>query len=108
MTAQPSLFDSLKSDLQIAFEAFDAANPAVYRLFCRFTHELIQRGRRNYSADAILHRVRWETALQTVDDDFKVNNSFVSGYARKFMADYPAHKGFFQLRKSVFDRQDAA
>lgn len=108
MTGQPSLFDSLKSDLQIAFDAFDAANPAVYRLFCRFTHELIARGWQHGSADAVIHRIRWEVAMETTDPDWKLNNNFCAGFARKFAAEHPEHRDFFRTRRSAFDGEQAA
>jgi len=91
------------TDLRDAFERFDADNPKVWELFVRFTKQLIARGFKHYSADAVLHRVRWETAVETTGDAFKVNNNFVSGYARKFEREYPEHAGFFRMRQSAFD-----
>jgi hypothetical protein len=82
------------------FAEFDAANPRVYTLFVRFARE-VRRARPRYSADAILHRIRWEIALTTVSDDgFKINNVYSSRYARKLMKEFPDEfGGFFQLRK---------
>jgi hypothetical protein len=86
------------------FAEIDAANPEVWRLFVRFTFELIHRGFAHYSADAVLHRVRWETAAALEDDrTFKINNNWSAFYARKFHDHYPKHDRFFRLRASMAD-----
>jgi hypothetical protein len=86
------------------FAEIDAANPDVWRLFERFTFELIRRRFSHYSADAVLHRVRWETS-SAIDDasSFKINNNWSAFYARKFHAKYPKYEGFFRLRASMAD-----
>ena len=76
----------------------------MYRLFVKYTMELVNRGRTRYSADAIMHRVRWETNVVTNDESFKINNNHVAFYARMFMKDYPELEGFFPIRKSEADR----
>jgi hypothetical protein len=94
--------------LELQFRAFHRANPRVYELFVRFTQRAIQRGHRNLSADMILHRVRWETAIETHGaDEFKINNNFSAFYARMFMRDYPRHDGFFRTRASAADEMFA-
>jgi hypothetical protein len=86
------------------FAEIDAANPEVWRLFERFTFELIRRGFGHYSADAVLHRVRWETASALEDGcTFKINNNWSAFYARKFHDRHPKHDGFFRLRASMAD-----
>lgn len=102
---QTTLFDQpdIKSRLERAFEEFHWGNPSVYKLFKKFAFEVIRKGHQQYSADAIMHRVRWETNVVTSDDEFKVNNNHVAFYARMFMRDFPEYKGFFRLRKSEAD-----
>lgn len=85
--------------IQQRFEAHDRAHPEVYRLFRRFALELLATGRRHYSADAILQRVRWECAISTTAGDFKVNDHFSSRYARKLIAEDRRFDGFFELRE---------
>lgn len=91
-------FDNIESDLQAKFWEFHIANPQVYALFERFTFEVIMRGFRHYSADAIIHRVRWETSITTTDNEFKINDHHTAYYARRFHANHPEHDGFFRLR----------
>jgi tRNA A37 threonylcarbamoyladenosine biosynthesis protein TsaE len=85
------------------FAAFDANHPDVYRLFVQFAHELAEHGLKKYSADAILHRIRWHyvTSASAILEgrEFKINNNYSSRYARKLSAEYPRFNGFFAFRK---------
>jgi hypothetical protein len=85
--------------MKITFEQYDIQNPTVWELFKQFTFETIHAGRNRFSADSILHRIRWETAVKTKDVHFKINNNFSADYARKFTAQFPQYKEFFELRK---------
>jgi hypothetical protein len=79
-------------------------HPPAWKLFQRFTLELIERGFARHSSDAVLHRVRWETAITTDDGScFKVNNNVTPLYARRFHQTHPQHDGFFRTRVSRFD-----
>lgn len=90
----------IESELEAAFWQFNRENPQVYVLFSRFTFQLIKRGFKNYSADAVMHRIRWETNVETVGDKFKVNDHHVAFYSRLWMEVNPQHKGFFRTRKT--------
>jgi len=81
------------------FQRFHEENPVIYRLFCRFVDELVHAGRKRFSADAVLHRIRWETAIQTTDEKFKINDHYSSRYARLWLDENPGHGSFFELRK---------
>lgn len=89
--------------LIIRFWEFHKSNPNVYELFKRFTFELIQRGHKHYSSDAVIHRIRWHTSLETTGDGFKVNDHYPAFYSRLFHRDYPEHDAFFRKRGSVAD-----
>lgn len=86
------------SPIYRAFLQFDRDNPEFYRLFCRFTLQLIAAGKSRLSSKLIVERIRWETLIKTTDTDFKINNNFTPYYARKFMADFPNHAGLFETR----------
>lgn len=85
--------------IELAFRKFDAENPEVYNLFCQFTRQVIARGFQHYSSDAILHRVRWHTDIETRGDTYKINNNYSSRYARKFANDYPNNADLFRMRE---------
>ncbi len=83
------------------FEEFHKNNPEIYNLFVKFTNMATQR-KKYYSAKAIFHRIRWESMISG-EGDYKIDDGWISHYARKFMDDFPQHLGFFQTR----DRQNS-
>ena len=83
------------------FEEFHKNNPEIYNLFVKFTNMATQR-KKYYSAKAIFHRIRWESMISG-EGDYKIDDGWISHYARKFMDDFPQHSGFFQTR----DRQNS-
>lgn len=80
------------------FEAFDAANPHVWRAFERFAFEAVRAGRTRIGAKAIWERMRWWSTFETSDPEFKINNSYTAHYARKWIRLHPEHAGLFELR----------
>lgn len=80
------------------FWEFHQANPRVYTLFDRFARQVLGRGHKRFSSDAILHRIRWETRVETVGDAFKINDHFSAHYARLWMAENPDHADLFATR----------
>lgn len=85
--------------IQERFEGFHENHPEIYELFQRFARELRDAGRSHYSADAILHRIRWEYDVNPRhDEQFKINDHFSSRYARLLIEDDASFEGFFSLR----------
>ena len=80
------------------FLQYDAENPEIWSEFEALALELIRHGRKHYSAYAIMELIRHHTIING-NDEFKVNNNYRSGYARKFAAKYPHHSRFFELRE---------
>jgi len=74
-------------------------NPHVYEMFERFALEAYNTGRENFSHWLIMNRIRWETAIVTTGDDFKIRNDFIAYYARLFMVHHPQCRGFFRTKK---------
>lgn len=98
--AQLSLLSRYDSrTLEQRWRAWIAENEHVYRLFERFTLEAIAAGHHHYSADAIVHRIRWHTGVETRGDEFKINNNYVRFMARRFAAEHSQHAGFFRARE---------
>jgi len=92
---QPSLFESR---LDTLFIKYHADNPAIFEHFKRFALQLRGRGFRHFGAKAIMERIRWEVALQTGRDGFKINNNYTSRYARLLERKLPMFRGFFRKR----------
>lgn len=89
------------------FAAFDAKYPEVWEMFKRFTNEIIALGKEHYSADAVLHRIRWETAFVSTEQ-FKINNIYSAFFARKFHREFPQYDGFFMtcVSRADFERAE--
>lgn len=87
-----------------AVRAFHKAHPEVWTLFERFALDRAARGFAHYSADAVMHRVRWETSggdKTRGEDGFKINDHHVAFYARRFMRLHPELPGFFRTRRQT-------
>jgi hypothetical protein len=82
---------------QVAFEKYHAANPEIWEKFKELTFQLIKAGRKHFSADAILHTIRFNTAIRG-GQDYKLNNNYSSMYSRLFTSNFPEHKDFFEQR----------
>lgn len=73
----------------------------VCRLFEGLAIALHAQGYSRFSADAILHRIRWEMNIDRGDRAFKVNNDHAAPLARWFMARNPRCGKFFELRERI-------
>lgn len=93
---QPDLF--LKP-IEDRFRKYHAANPGVFRLFVAFAEKAKASGRSRVGAKAIAERIRWECAIEAKDENFKLNNVFVSRYARLVAHERPDLAGLFETRR---------
>lgn len=78
----------------------DGIPAAVCDTFERLALELIGLGFDRYSADAILHRVRWHWQVEKGDRGFKCNNNWTPALARWFAKRNPTLKEFFSTREA--------
>lgn len=73
--------------------------PRVYTLFERFALELLRNGREKIGAKMIMERVRWECYTGSKDEEgWKINNDYISHYARLFMKNHPEYSDCFETR----------
>lgn len=79
----------------------------VASLFERLALSVAEKGHTRYSADAILHRIRWHFNIERGDREFKCNDHWTSQLSRWFLARHPRLKEqkFFELREK---RKEAA
>ena len=92
------------------FIQHDNNNPEIYEKFVKFALQVAS-VRDYYSAKNIFHRIRWETAIEEKESDFKIDDGWISHYARKFMDEYPKYNGLFKIRnrkKSYHGDYDAS
>ncbi len=102
MTDQLSFADYKygKPSIDDRFGAFHQANPEVFEEFRKLATMMLERGHTHYSADALLHVVRFHRHLETRGEGgYLINNDFSSRYARLLMAADARFDGFFELRK---------
>jgi|SanBayMetagenome_1026888.scaffolds.fasta_scaffold36017_2 hypothetical protein len=84
---------------QRKFRRYLTKFPKVWKMFETFTFDRINKGHSKYSADSILHRIRWESPVEkTGGEEYKINNNISSYMARHFIRKHPKHKEFFELR----------
>lgn len=79
----------------------DDVPPEVCRLFEELSLSLHLGGFERYSADAVLHRLRWEIQVTRGDRGFKINNNWAAPLARWFMLRNPSCQKFFELRERI-------
>jgi hypothetical protein len=84
----------------------DGIPGAVLELFERLANHLVETGWNHYSADAILHRVRWHFQVEKGDREFKCNNNWTSHLARWWMDRHPEHSEFFETRALASEREN--
>jgi len=70
----------------------------VLALFDKLALHLVAQGYARYSADAILHRIRWHFQIERGVRDFKCNDHWTARLSRWFMERHPELDGFFETR----------
>ena len=86
-----------------AWKAFHRDNPAVFGLFRRFAMEALNKGRRRLGARMIGERIRWHTGVETIGDEFKINDHFWPYYSRLLAGLDDRFKTFFTFKDDRFD-----
>ena len=86
-------------NMKKTFEQYHKENPEIWLAFRQTTFEAISKGFKSYGSKGIFEIMRWKQSGSIKSDGFKINNNYTSDYARKFMIQYPSHRGFFRLRK---------
>ena len=80
------------SRLQNEFNSFIARHPEVWDLFESLTFVAIRKGHRHLSADMIMHRMRWEWAIETNEKPYRLNNNLTAYFARHFHNKHPKYE----------------
>ncbi|MCA0270149.1 MAG: hypothetical protein LCH53_13180 [Bacteroidetes bacterium] len=83
------------------FVAFHRANPHVYDELARLARRAKSHGIRRYSIGGLFEIVRYDHAVSTRGDAFKLNNNLRPYYARLLMERESDLKGFFACREAA-------
>src|SRR5665213_1532602 len=89
--------------ISVRFERFHRENPAVYEHLLMLARRAKRSGATRLGAKQLAEVFRWRVMLATRDDSpWKLDNSFVSHYARLLNAEPDLH-GLFELRQCGAD-----
>ena len=83
------------------FRKFHRNNPKVFDMVLKYAYKQKDRGRTHYSIEIILNVIRYHVDLDTVGDQFKINNNYKAFYSR--MAMKYMHDDNFAIRGSIAD-----
>lgn len=89
----------METDLRTQFKEWLEMNPDFYPLFEKFTFELIDSGVKKSSAWLVCNRIRWESMIKTVGNEYKISNDFIALLSRKFLSENPAYPKFFTIKE---------
>lgn len=86
--------------IEAAFRRFHRENPHVYDGLVELARGWQERrGDAKLGIGMLFEVLRWQIALRTRNDDFRLNNNYRSYYARMMMAREPELAGIFELRR---------
>jgi hypothetical protein len=89
---------SKEATIQQRFESFHRANPHVYAALRALAFQMLGNGVRQYGIKGLFEILRWQFALQTKGEPFKLCNDYTSRYARLLVKLNPELDGFFEMR----------
>jgi len=85
--------------IQERFEKYHSDNPIVYETLVKLAREAKRAGKTKIGVKLLVETTRWELMLRVdTDEEFKINNSFSSRYARLIMEKEKDLNGFFNLK----------
>jgi hypothetical protein len=92
-------FCCVEGKIEQAFNKFHAENPHVFENLKSMALMLNNKGHKRYGIKALFEVLRYNKAITTSGNDFKLNNNFTALYARKIMEECSKLDGFFETRE---------
>jgi len=97
--------------LQDKFNKFHAESPHIYESFKQVTFDVLTkalpRGVQFISPDMVGHIMRYQSWSKPDGEDYKVNNNWISYYARLFKKEHTEHGHYFKTRKTDSEKAEA-
>lgn len=84
-------------DLRAAAEKWMRENPEAMRLFRKFAGQMLAAERR-FGIGQLTERVRWECAVKTRGEPFKINNNFRAYIARRLIREDRRYASLIEVR----------
>jgi hypothetical protein len=97
--AEPAQLSLLPDPLDVRFAEYHQANPHIYDAIVDICREWKAAGQSRIGMKMVIEVLRWQRGIRSTDEDFAVNNSMGSRYARLVMANEPDLVGFFETRR---------
>jgi hypothetical protein len=91
------------SRLEREFQEFHAENPQVFRELERRAAALVRAGVRRIGIALLYESARYDYAIRTTGEPWKLNNSHRAFYARLLIAAHPEWVGIIETRRSRAD-----
>ena len=91
--------DGADDSLDARFARFHAANPHVFRALESLAMQLYRAGARGFGVKLLVEQLRWQYAIATSGDTFRINNNWPSRYARMLVETHPELRGVIELRE---------
>lgn len=85
--------------IAIRFEEFDQENPHVYEEIFEIASTAKTNGVDRLGIATIFEVMRYNVAIRTKGDRFKLNNNFRAMYVRKLVEEYPQFTNMFETRE---------
>src|SRR3954470_15226635 len=85
---EPTWLSNPTSSLEQRFAAFHHANPAVFIAIEKKALQLLDSGRTRIGIAELVEDLRYDNSLKTSGDQFKLNNSYRSFYARLLISQH--------------------
>ena len=92
--------NDLRPNIEAMFRAWYPTNMHIVYEFYNQSLYLKTNGKReHYSSQMIVHKLRWESALNSEFDQYKINQNIGSALGRVVMALDPRLDGMFRIKK---------
>jgi len=92
----------LRPKIQAMFRAWYPTNMHIIQAFWDWSIYLKLRGKRDYySSQMIIHKLRWESAINSEFDQYKINQNLGSALGRVVMALDSRLEGMFRVQKHL-------
>ena len=88
-----------EASIDARFKLFHADNPHIYRELQRRAQALLDRGAKRIGIAAIVEAMRYDAAIESKGDQWKINNDYRSRYSRMLLDWNPQLRGVLDTRE---------
>lgn len=96
-------FPGVDKETYLEWCRYSKARPHIFRRFQEETFNRIRAGAQRVGAKDIAESIRWDTdehGNKKKNDEYLINNNYVSYYARAFQRRWPRYASIFEIRET--------